>query len=380
MKPRACLLGAVVCCLVACAAGPAPSPTVLAPSPVIIVVTATPTPTPEATTYVVAQGDTLSKIARAFGVQVSELAELNGIEDANRIAVGQVLVIPSPTPSATAQPTPTPSVVSPTLTRTPLPPTATPEPRPTRRLTATAKPTNTELPTATATVRATDTPAPAATATKRATSTPRATGTAAVSRTPTLTATPTASATVAARPTFAPTPTFRPRPTATKAVTRTARPTPRASATAAATAAPTASVTATPPAEGAHINLTPEDEALAAAMQAAMAQYGVKRVVIADARDQGGARIAIGTVFLTEEQEESDQELTLPLGGMFIAAYRVAALVEDQADLDSIAIVVATSEGNATALIAVQLPDVAAYLDGGLSEEDFVRRWVVRDF
>lgn len=135
-----------------------------------------------------------------------------------------------------------------------------------------------------------------------------------------------------------------------------------------------------PSSEVGGVNLTPEDEALAAAMQAAMAQYGVQRVVIADAREQGGARVAIGTLILTKEQESGGKELSLPMGAMFAAAYRVAALAGEKADLDSIAVVVASSEGNATALVGTRIGDVKAFVEGTLSEADFVRLWVVRDF
>jgi LysM repeat protein len=70
----------------------------------------------ESTVYVVAPGDTLGIIARRFGVTVEELARLNGIEDTSRLQVNQRLLIPA---SAMAQPTPTPK------------PTPTPAPTPT---------------------------------------------------------------------------------------------------------------------------------------------------------------------------------------------------------------------------------------------------------
>lgn len=46
-------------------------------------------------TYTVQAGDTLSKIAAHFGVDVKALAQVNSIKDPNRIAVGKELVIPS---------------------------------------------------------------------------------------------------------------------------------------------------------------------------------------------------------------------------------------------------------------------------------------------
>ena len=47
-----------------------------------------------ATTYRVKRGDSLSEIARHFGVSVNQLAQVNGIRNPNRIYTGQVLCIP----------------------------------------------------------------------------------------------------------------------------------------------------------------------------------------------------------------------------------------------------------------------------------------------
>jgi nucleoid-associated protein YgaU len=44
----------------------------------------------------VQRGETLTDIARLYGVQASEIGELNEIEDPDRIFVGQVLRIPPP--------------------------------------------------------------------------------------------------------------------------------------------------------------------------------------------------------------------------------------------------------------------------------------------
>lgn len=48
-------------------------------------------------TYVVQYGDTLSRIARAFGVNMDVLARINNILNVNRIYAGQVLSIPDVT-------------------------------------------------------------------------------------------------------------------------------------------------------------------------------------------------------------------------------------------------------------------------------------------
>lgn len=57
-----------------------------------------PTTTPE---YIVQQGDSLSIIAQRFGVSTQDLANFNGIEDANSIQVGQKLTIPPTTAPTT---------------------------------------------------------------------------------------------------------------------------------------------------------------------------------------------------------------------------------------------------------------------------------------
>ena len=51
-------------------------------------------PAPARRVHVVAAGDTLSGIALAYGVSVNALAAANGLADANRLTVGQELVIP----------------------------------------------------------------------------------------------------------------------------------------------------------------------------------------------------------------------------------------------------------------------------------------------
>ena len=69
--------------------------------PIVPVKTTTPAapeakswPVDETTTYVVAKGDTLSQIARRYGVTVAEVMTLNGISNPNTIRVGQKLVLP----------------------------------------------------------------------------------------------------------------------------------------------------------------------------------------------------------------------------------------------------------------------------------------------
>ena len=69
-------------------AAPAPTtPAPAAPAP------AAPAPAAPATTYKVAPGDSLSGIAARFGTTTRNLMSINGIVDANRIRIGQVLTI-----------------------------------------------------------------------------------------------------------------------------------------------------------------------------------------------------------------------------------------------------------------------------------------------
>jgi LysM repeat protein len=96
-------------------AAPAPAtPAPTTPAP------AAPAPAASATTYKVVAGDSLSGIASRFGTTTRNLMSLNGIVDANRIRIGQVLNIAAgavapatPAPSAPAPTTPAPSTPAP---------------------------------------------------------------------------------------------------------------------------------------------------------------------------------------------------------------------------------------------------------------------------
>ena len=57
-------------------------------------------------THVVAKGETLIQIAKQYGVTVEDIEQLNKIQDAKRLQIGQTLKIPggaSPSPSASEQ-------------------------------------------------------------------------------------------------------------------------------------------------------------------------------------------------------------------------------------------------------------------------------------
>ncbi len=80
---------------------------------------ASPTPTPPATlgvenpspvepsgtrSHVVAKGETLTQIAKQYGVTVEEIQQANKIQDAKKLQIGQTIKIPgSASPSATPE-------------------------------------------------------------------------------------------------------------------------------------------------------------------------------------------------------------------------------------------------------------------------------------
>lgn len=61
---------------------------------------ATPTPTGM---YTVEPGDTLSTLAREFGITVEELMAANDLENADSLQEGQTLLIPTPQPPSTVE-------------------------------------------------------------------------------------------------------------------------------------------------------------------------------------------------------------------------------------------------------------------------------------
>lgn len=83
--------------------------------------TITPAPTENIAVYEVQAGDTLSEIAARFGVPIGDIMKANDIKDPELLQIGQVLRIPLGPPTPTSTPTP-----APTATPTPGPPLPAP--------------------------------------------------------------------------------------------------------------------------------------------------------------------------------------------------------------------------------------------------------------
>lgn len=109
---------------------PTPLPVIYGePSPTAISPTATPSPSlTESLVHTIQRGETLSEIARMYGVSIQSLVTANGLTNPNHIIPGQKLTIPGSggaVPTATAShpathtPTPKPKPPKPTATATP---------------------------------------------------------------------------------------------------------------------------------------------------------------------------------------------------------------------------------------------------------------------
>ena len=111
MSPRAMIVG-VILILTTLACGGAdrilpPTITLVRPPTDTPRPTETPSPThtvrprpdPVQTIHVVQPGETLSEIARQYGVSIDALTAVNGIADPHLIKIGQELVIPGPAPA-----------------------------------------------------------------------------------------------------------------------------------------------------------------------------------------------------------------------------------------------------------------------------------------
>jgi LysM repeat protein len=84
-------------------ASPTPTTAAVASEPA----SPTPEPSPTPFTYTVAPKDTLTRIARRFGVTLEQILLANpNITEPNKIAIGDKIVIPSPAPSGAASAAP----------------------------------------------------------------------------------------------------------------------------------------------------------------------------------------------------------------------------------------------------------------------------------
>jgi peptidoglycan endopeptidase LytE len=80
---------------------PEPAPVVPAPPPKV---TEWPPSSSSASEYVIKKGDSLSKIAARYGLNTRELAALNGIDNPNKIRIGQKITIPAKGEATAAAP------------------------------------------------------------------------------------------------------------------------------------------------------------------------------------------------------------------------------------------------------------------------------------
>lgn len=84
-------------------AGVTPTPTGSVESSASLAPTPIPSPTPQ--TYAIAPGDTLSKVAKRFGITLADLLAANpSIRNPDKISIGQEIVIPVPAPSVVVDP------------------------------------------------------------------------------------------------------------------------------------------------------------------------------------------------------------------------------------------------------------------------------------
>ena len=106
------LLAAVGCSSTPTTSSNLPAAVAATPWPPTVATHISPTPRREAFVHIVQAGETLSHIAKQYGISVAAIAAANGLTDPNRIRVGQQLTIPHPAaapPPNAATPSTTPS-------------------------------------------------------------------------------------------------------------------------------------------------------------------------------------------------------------------------------------------------------------------------------
>ena len=97
------VVGAAIVCaaLVSACQGGTTRASGTVPRPTTTVARATTTTTTPPVTYAVKQGDTLSAIAKRYGISVASVAAVNKITDPDKLTAGQIITIPPPPPPTT---------------------------------------------------------------------------------------------------------------------------------------------------------------------------------------------------------------------------------------------------------------------------------------
>ncbi len=106
---------------------PTATPRIYIQSETAVAESAPPVGTPTPIIYIVQTGDTLNKIARNYGIPVQDIAVLNNIYNANSIAVGQELLIPTPGPGTSIASTPIEGEATPAAPQTASDPVTAPQ-------------------------------------------------------------------------------------------------------------------------------------------------------------------------------------------------------------------------------------------------------------
>lgn len=161
--------------------------------------------------------------------------------------------------------------------------------------------------------------------------------------------------------------------------TDTATVTPTATHTATITNTPaptdTATITHTPPPTETRAPNDSQDAIEIEVAIRAVTDINVASVQVADGRPNGGERVVI-IAYNSSASTESD--LAGEWGSILGA---VGSFARNQGiDLDAISIVVGDASGQMVGIVAAQVVDVLAFLDGRISNEEFFNRLLIEDF